>query len=274
MSRTWLLALAGVWPLTALAHSGEGSIGQAPVWFTQALFLGAWFTYALGASRRRPGPGARLAMHAAMLVTGLALFGPLDEMAESNAAWHMTQHMLLMVVVAPLLVLARPLPQWRAALGARADAVWRMLHRASRRPMACALVHAWAIWFWHAPGPYVAALESPLWHMLEHACFLFSGWLFWWSVLRPGRTGALAAAGALLFTVMHTGMLGALLSFAKVALYSEAQSAVVDQQLAGLIMWVPGGLVYLLAAVWAALRWLAAQEAAGAPLSERLPRAR
>ena len=269
-----VLALAGAWPVAALAHSGEGGIEQAPVWFTQALFLAAWFSYALGASRRRPGFGTRLAMHAAMLITGLALFGPLDEMAESNAAWHMTQHMLLMVVVAPLLVLARPLPQWRAVLGARADAVWRTLHRASRRPMACALVHALAIWFWHAPGPYVAALESPLWHVLEHACFLFSGWLFWWSVLRPGRTGALAAAGALLFTVMHTGMLGALLSFAKVPLYSEAQSAVVDQQLAGLIMWVPGGLVYLLAAVWAALRWLAAHEEAGAPLNEGLPRAR
>jgi cytochrome c oxidase assembly factor CtaG len=170
----------------------------------------------------------------------------------------MVQHMLLMVVVAPLLVLARPLPQWRAVLGARADALWRPLHRFSRHPMACALLHAAAIWFWHAPGPYVAALASPLWHVVEHACFLFSGWLFWWSVLRPGRTGALPAAGALLFTVMHTGLLGALLAFSRAPLYSDAPSALADQQLAGLVMWVPGGLVYLLVAVWAAARWLSA----------------
>jgi len=154
-------------------------------------------------------------------------------------------------------------------LGPRADALWRPLHRLSRRPMLCALLHAAAIWFWHAPGPYIAAVQTPLWHVLEHASFLLTGWLFWWSVLRPGRSGALPAAGALLFTVMHTGLLGALLSFAKVPLYSTAMSALADQQLAGLVMWVPGGLVYLLAVVWASWRWLASQEAAATdhPLS-------
>lgn len=245
-------------PLAAAAHGGEGGFAKAPVWFTQVLFVLAWITYAAGAARRQPGPGPRLAMHAAMVITGLALFGPLDERSEQSAAWHMVQHMLLMVVVAPLLVLARPLPQWRAVLGAQADALWRPLHRFSRHPMACALLHAAAIWFWHAPAPYIAALASPLWHVVEHACFLFSGWLFWWSVLRPGRAGALPAAGALLFTAMHTGLLGALLAFSRSALYSDAPSALADQQMAGLLMWVPGGLVYLLVAVWASARWLCA----------------
>jgi cytochrome c oxidase assembly factor CtaG len=237
---------------------------QLPVWITQALFVLVWGLYIGGGARRRPPLGPRLCFHSAMLVMGVALFGPLDGLAETSAAWHMVQHMLLMVVVAPLLVLARPLPQWRAVLGARVDAVWRTLHRLSRHPMACALLHAVAIWFWHAPGPYIAALESPLWHVVEHACFLFTGWLFWWSVLRPGRAAALSAAGALLFTVMHTGMLGALLVFARVPLYSGAESALAEQQMAGLVMWVPGGLVYLLAAVWAASRWLGAQEASSA----------
>jgi len=259
------LAVSSAWTAPAFAHGVEsGGIEQAPVWFTQVLFLAAWFTYAVGAARQRPSVPARLALHGAMLIVGLALFGPLDELAERSAAWHMVQHMLLIVVVAPLLVLARPLPQWRAVLGGRIDGLWRGLHRTSRRPMACALVHAVAIWFWHAPGPYGAALEVPLWHVLEHASFLFSGWLFWWSVLRPGRAGTLAAAGALLFTVMHTGLLGALLVFAEVPLYSVAQSAVVDQQMAGLLMWVPGGLVYLLVAVWAAARWLGPPRQPGA----------
>lgn len=269
--RSGVLALLGAaWPVAGSSHPVQGAgIDQAPVWLTQALFVLAWFAYAIGAARQRPRVGPRLALHSAMFMTGLALFGPLDELAERSVAWHMAQHMLLIVVVAPLLVLARPLPQWRAVLGDRADTFWRFMHRLSRRPMRCALLHAAAIWFWHAPGPYIAAVESPLWHVLEHASFLFSGWLFWWSVLRPGRTGALPAGGALLFTVMHTGLLGALLSFSKVPLYSPALSALADQQLAGLLMWVPGGLVYLLAAVWAAWRALALHAATPAdhPLS-------
>jgi cytochrome c oxidase assembly factor CtaG len=251
----------------AFAHgspSGSGAQGgfeQAPVWLAQAVFALAWLAYLAGALRQPPRSGPQLTFHTAMLVTGLALFGPLDVWAERNTAWHMAQHMLLIVVVAPLAVLARPLPQWRAVLGPTADAVWRPLHRLSRRPMVCALLHAAAIWFWHAPGPYIAAVQTPLWHVLEHACFLLTGWLFWWSVLRPGRAGVLTAAVALLFTVMHTGGLGALLSFAPVSLYSTRVTALADQQLAGLVMWVPGGVVYLLAASWAAWRWLASQDA-------------
>lgn len=259
------LTLLGAWTAPAFAHGMEsGGIEQAPVWFLQALFLAAWLTYAVGAARRKPSSRTRAVFHGAMLTAGLALFGPLDELAESSAAWHMTQHMLLIAVVVPLLVLARPLPQWRTVLGIRIDGLWRGMHRASRRPMACALVHGVAIWFWHAPGPYVAALDVPLWHVLEHASFLFSGWLFWWSVLRPGRAGTLAAAGALLFTAMHTGMLGALLVFAKVPLYRETPSALVEQQMAGLLMWVPGGFVYLLVAVWAVAGWLGPPRQPGA----------
>jgi len=268
----WVCALLmTACPAASFAHSVlplTGGFEQAPVWFAQAVFVLAWLGYVLGcraaAVLHRPRSGPRLTFHVAMLIAGLTLFGPLDELAERSTAWHMGQHMLLIVVVAPLLVLARPLAQWRAVLGSRADAVWRPLHRLSRRPMLCALLHAAAIWFWHAPGLYIAAVQSPLWHVLEHACFLLSGWLFWWSVLRPGRLGVLPAAGALLFTAMHTGLLGALLSFAKVPLYSTEVTALADQQLAGLVMWVPGGLVYLLAVVWAASRWLASQQASPA----------
>lgn len=244
----------------ALAHAiGFGdrfNIEQAPVWLAQAVLLLAWLTYTWGARRKRPPPGPRLAFHTAMGIAALALFGPLDTLAERSSAWHMGQHMLLIVVVAPLAVLARPLPQWRALIGPPADVLWRRLHRLSRYPIGCALLHAAAIWFWHAPGPYIAAVQNPAWHVLEHACFLFSGWLFWWAVLRPSRAGVLPAALALLFTVMHTGLLGALLSFASVPLYDTGSAALADQQLAGLVMWIPGGLIYLLAAAWAAGRWL------------------
>jgi putative membrane protein len=253
------LLLASALAPAAHAHGSwfSGDSAHAPIWFSQAVFVMAWFTYAFGAMRQRPQPWRRAAFHGAMLVAGVALFGPFDDWAASSTAAHMAQHMLLMVVVAPLAVLARPLVQWRAALGPPVDAVWRACARLSRHPMRCALLHATAIWVWHAPAPYMAAVMHTGLHVLEHASFLFTGWLFWWSVLRPGREGVLQAALALLFTVTHTGMLGALLTFAQVPLYWRESRELWDQQLAGLLMWIPGGMVYVLAAGWAAWRWLA-----------------
>lgn len=249
----------------ALAHEG-GATGhsEVPLWLAQAVFALAWLAYVRGALQTPPPALRHLGFHVTMLLAGLSLFGPFDAWAVRSTAWHMVQHMMVMVVVAPLLVLARPLPQWRAAIGPAADRVWRGLMGASRRPMLCALLHAAAIWFWHAPGPYIAAVQHTGLHVLEHACFLFTGWLFWWSVLRPGRHRVLMAAMALLFTATHTGMLGALLTFARAPLYAVESGDLADQQLAGLVMWIPGGMVYLLAAVWAGFRWLGGLERRGA----------
>lgn len=255
--------VAAALPLAAGAHgnvlAGEGA--HAPIWLSQGLFAAAWLTYLIGAARRSPGLSRQLLFHGAMALTGFALFGPFDEWADSSTAMHMAQHMLLIVGVAPLAVLARPLPQWRACIGRAADSLWRPLLRASRHPAACALLHAAAIWIWHAPGPYMAAVADNWLHVAEHASFLFTGWLFWWSVLRAGRQDALGAALALLFTATHTGMLGALLTFAGQPLYALESQDLWDQQLAGLIMWIPGGGIYLLAAAWAGYRWLAQAKA-------------
>lgn len=245
-------------PGLAQAH-GNLVIGQsaaAPIWLAQALFVAAWLGYALGAKRVRPARYRQLLLHGAMLLGGAALFGPFDSWAESSTAMHMVQHMLVIVVMAPLLVLARPLAQWRALLGSGLDPLWRVPARASRHPMACALLHAAAIWIWHAPAPYEAALHHSGLHVLEHASFLLTGGLFWWSVLGAGRRGAPMAGVALLFTLMHTGMLGALLTFAAQPLYLGESRDLWDQQLAGLIMWIPGGAVYLAATAWTLYRWL------------------
>jgi putative membrane protein len=246
-------------PLLALAHSPDavqGGDARWPLWLAQLVWgLGA-LAYGRGAWRQRPPPGAGAAFAAAWLLGAWALFGPLDAWADGSTAWHMVQHMLLILGVAPLAVLARPLAQWRAALGPGLDALWRALHRLSRRPLACALLHAVVLWFWHAPVHYQLALVQPLWHVLAHASFVLSGWLFWWAVLRPGQGGVLSAAAALLFTLTHTGLLGAWLTFAPRPLYGVQSGSLQDQQLAGLLMWVPGGLVYGLVGVWAAWRWL------------------
>lgn len=246
-------AAALAWPALAGAHAPGGAVAGPlhdwPVWAAQLLFAGTWLAFLAGALRRPPAPGRRAAFHGAMLVLGLALFGPLDTLAARSTAWHMVQHLLLMAVVPPLLVAARPLAQWRAATGRGLDAAWRLLLACARRPLACAAVHALAVWAWHAPGPYMAALDDPLWHALEHASFLSTAWLLWWSVLAAGRRQLLQALAALLSTLAQTGMLGALLAFAPRPLYGAEATGLADQQLAGLLMWVPGGLVYLAAAL-------------------------
>lgn len=265
----WLaLPVLALWPVGVAAHGGVvvGADAPAPQWLLRGFYVLCWFGYAFGAALRRPTPWRRAGFHLAMLVAGLTLFGPLDRLAALSTAWHMSQHMLLMVVVAPLLVMARPGPQWCALLGpGPALRTWlrhllltvgRALVRASRHPMACAMLHALAIWAWHAPVLYMAAVADAGLHVLEHVSFAFTAVLFWWAVLYPGRRRLPQAALALLFTLMHTGLLGAALTFAPVPLYGGASGELRDQQLAGLLMWVPGGMVYVLACAVATFRWL------------------
>lgn len=175
------------------------------------------------------------------LVVALALLSPLHHYAERLLWAHMVQHEALMVVAAPLLVLGRPLEAWSWALrwGAR---VPRLLSD----PLFAWALHAGSLWLWHAPAFFDAAAGSDWLHLAQHASFFLPAALFWWTVLgcdaRP-----LAALLALFTTMLHTGALGALMTFAPSAWY--AGYALEDQQLAGLVMWVPAGLAYPLAAL-------------------------
>ena len=254
-------------PLAARAHApwDTGALSHLPIWGSQAVLFAAWVLYVPGAARVRPSAFGRTAFHAGMVAAGVALFGPFDDWAASSTAMHMVQHMLLMVVAAPLWVLAQPLPQWRATLGRAGDWWWVPVLRAGRHPMACAALHAVAIWLWHLPGPYMAAVGNNWWHVAEHASFALTAWLFWWSVMRARPGAELHAALALLFTLMHTGLLGALLTFAQTPLYFRESRELWDQQLAGLVMWVPGGAAYLGAAAWCGHRWLARLQRTASP---------
>ena len=235
-------------PLTATGHEQLAAL-------LAALLLGlVWVFYLVGIRHRTAGAGRQVLFHAATLLCVLSLFGPLDDWAKASTAAHMTQHMLLMVVVAPLWVLSRPLPQLVNGSPGRLAAFWRLVARSAAHPMWMAYLHAIAIWFWHTPEFYMLAVEDPWWHAVEHAAFLFTALLFWWAVLEGSGRRAPWALLALLFTLMHTGFLGAILSFADAPLYGEARG-LEDQQLAGLIMWVLGGIPYLLASGWLAWRW-------------------
>lgn len=248
-------ALIAGTPTLAHAHGlVDGTLTQRlPALLTALLLFAAWLAYVAGG--RRVAARRAWLFHLTTTLALLVLIGPFDAWASTGAALHMVQHMLLMVVIAPLWVLARPLPQWRASVGGRARWLWIGALQAARMPLTMALMHGAMIWVWHAPRPYMLALDNPWWHALEHACFLFSAGLFWWAVLNAGATLRGRAMLALLVTLMHTGLLGALLTFATTPLYRDATD-LYDQQLAGLIMWVPGGLIYLIAAVWSVHLWM------------------
>jgi putative membrane protein len=180
----------------------------------------------------------------------------------------MLQHELLMMVAAPLLVLGRPLAAWTWALRPdwrrRMAGVirWRWLAfawSALTRPVCAWALHAVALWAWHIPPFFEAALHNEGLHILQHASFFVTALLFWWAVLgSDARSKTSAFAMVYLFTtMMHTSALGALLSLAPTPWYAPyvpltaalGLDPVDDQQLGGLIMWVPAALAYVVAAL-------------------------
>jgi putative membrane protein len=248
-------------PEVARAHSPFGGETQEQwVALGTAAVLGAlWGAYVLGARRTPPRRLRAISFHSGVLLAFLALLGPLDEWAKTSTAMHMIQHMVLMVVIPPLWVLSQPIPQLVAGGGKVAAMSTTLVLRMARHPLWAAYAHGVVIWFWHVPYFYMLAVENPWWHAVEHACFLVSAGVFWWALLRFGRSNAAWSLLALLLTLMHTGFLGAVLSFARAPLYGEARD-LQDQQLAGLIMWVLAAIPYLLASAWIGHRWLRQME--------------
>lgn len=220
--------------------------------FTVALIALAALWYAAGVHRlwRRAGRGRGVTrLHAAAFSAGMALLAlavlsPLHDAAERLLWAHMIQHELLMVLAAPLLVLGRPLQAFAHVVPLR-------LPRFFSDPLVAWTAHAAAIWLWHLPAAFDAALGSEAWHFAQHASFLATAVIFWWTIAARADLGALLS---LFSTMIYTGALGALLAFARAPWY--AGFALDDQQLAGLIMWVPAGLAYPAAALFIASRWL------------------
>jgi len=244
--------------------------------------------YALGTRRmRRSGatfvaPWARAAFWVGWCTIILALLSPLHPLSEELFWTHMVQHELLMTVAAPLLVVGRPLlvclrglpaswqPPVTRAWGTRSlRRSWSVL----TRPVDAWLLHGAVIWIWHAPLLFDAALQSDAVHALQHAAFLGTALLFWESLLYARSQAATAGIGivALFTTAVHTGALGALMTFARTPWYPTYADRALqwgftplqDQQLAGLIMWIPGSLAYLIVALVLAARWLRDSENAG-----------
>ncbi|HYX62750.1 MAG TPA: cytochrome c oxidase assembly protein [Burkholderiales bacterium] len=226
---------------------------------TIALLLLAAGAYAAGLRRlwARAGMGRGIAFSKAALfysgcaVAGVAVLG-LHELAEERLWAHMIQHELLMVVAAPMIVLGRPIETWIWALPADSRRAAR-LPRALSDPALAWVLHAAAIWVWHLPVLFEAALADPWLHLAQHASFFGTALLFWWSLLAPSHR-SFAGMASLFTTMLHTGALGALMALARGSWY--AGFSLEDQQLAGLVMWVPAGLAYPLAALFLGSQWL------------------
>jgi putative membrane protein len=202
----------------------------------------------------------------------VALISPLDTLAADSFAAHMTQHMILVMIAAPLFVLSAypvalfwALPRHWAHRSARRLQQGRAIWRWITQPLVAWAIFAAALWLWHVPRFYNAALANNSIHFLEHGCFFAAAALFWWVLIRPGGRRKQVQYGLnvlyLFTTTLQSGALGALLTFSSQPWYSNygnvpGLTALSDQQLAGLIMWLPGGVFFVLLASVYFIAWL------------------
>jgi putative membrane protein len=249
---------------------------------TAAVLLVSSGMYAAGVIRlwRHAGAGRgirwwQIACFAAGIATlAIALLSRLAVWSQSSFALHMTQHELLMLVAAPLLIVAQPgvafmwaLPApWRPRVAALRTPKTLRWWRHLTSPVTVFALHGAAIWIWHLPALFGAALDHDAIHALQHVSFTASAALFWWAMVngRYGRLGYGAAVAYVFITAVHTSALGALLVFASspwLPEYVRSASAshvdpLADQQLAGLLMWIPSGTLFMLLGLGLFAAWI------------------
>lgn len=277
MRRLALLLL--VTPASALAHEGE--VHDAPGWTLDPLLtvplllvLGLFLLGARRLWRRsdlgRPGLLRTLLLFlSGWLVLALAVVSPLHEGGERSFTLHMIEHELIMLVATLLLASSRPggVLAWGLPKGlAAAFHGWGPhLSRGLTEPVTATVLQAAALIAWHLPLLFDAALRSQAVHILQHASFVLTSLLFWSAMLGVRRERAGLSAACLFVTSLVGGGLGALMAvstspwyapYAAMPLTGIGLDPAADQQLAGLIMWVPGGLVHAGAALFFLHRWL------------------
>jgi putative membrane protein len=279
--------------VAANAHGGEdhGAPGWSfdPwVWVPLGTLL---IVFLIGASRlsSRSDRGRQdLRRRAALFLSGwavliLSLLSPLHQGGERSLTLHMIEHELIMMVAMLLVaasssggILAWGLPQparkllvgsWRAPI----TKLWRAL----TEPITATLMQGVVMCVWHVPALFDRTLQSRGWHIAQHASFILASLLFWWAMLHVrGRSNYGVSAACLFVTSLIGGALGALMSFSSspwFAPYARMQLSAIgldpttDQQLAGLLMWIPGGLVHAGFALFMIYKWLQFAERNHAP---------
>lgn len=238
--------------------------------------------YLVGSVRRGKQPGLarqHLAFAAGWSSLSLALVSPLHRLGDVLFSAHMLQHEFLLLIAAPLFAASHVgvtlLYAFRRAsrqpIGAAIARIERIpLLSSVLSPLGAFLLHAAALWVWHIPYLYQATLNSDLVHALQHLSFLLSGILFWSALYGAGCSRMTYGSGVFYVfgTATHCGALGALLTFSRVAWYPVYDdrtqiwrlTPLEDQQLGGLLMWVPSSVVFIAIGIWLFARWLAASE--------------
>jgi cytochrome c oxidase assembly factor CtaG len=263
--------------LTELAWSWEFDVGVVvPLVISAAL-------YAAGVMRlwRAAGVGRGVRRWQAAAFTGgwitlvVALVSPLHPWGNVLFSAHMVQHELLMLVAAPLLAISQPLVamlkalpgSWSRAITAwSVSGVWQRVWATITHPLVAWLIHAVVLWAWHIPVLFDATLTNDFIHALQHLSFLLSALLFWWSILcSPAWRMSLGVAVLYMFTTaLHSGFLGALITFATTSWYPAYQDTTAawgltpleDQHLGGLIMWAPAYSIYIVFALATFVVWM------------------
>ena len=253
-----------------------------PLLLTAGIYLRGWCDL----HRRLPRRFAvwrLIAFQAGLLTLFLAVASPLHPLAELLLQFHMIQHMLLMMVIPPLLLLGAPIlpllrglprPVLQHGLGPFfASTGLQRLGRFLTHPLVCLLAFTVSNVAWHVPGLYETALQSEFWHDVQHVCFLGTGLLFWWPVVQPWpsrpRWPAWAMIPYLLFADIQNTALSAFLIFSERVLYPTYAavprlwgiSVLDDQAAAGAIMWVPGSVIFLVPVAVLAIRLLESSRA-------------
>ena len=274
-----ILASLPAWSLAITNHRQVNQWTWPPLIVIPLLLTAG--LYGLGASKmlRRGNHRRPFVWQIAFFALGwislvIALDSPIHELGEQLFWVHMTQHEILMLVSAPLLVLGRPLipflwalpPAWRDSVAHVGrlrpfKKVWEL----TSAPFSAWLISALALWIWHAPWLFDQTLRSDWIHAAQHTTFLATALIFWWPVVN--RTPGLGYGGGLVYiftTILHTSVLGALLTFAPRPWYSSYVitapawhlTALEDQQIGGLIMWIPAGTLLLIVALVLLVKWL------------------
>jgi putative membrane protein len=208
------------------------------------------------------------AFFAGIIAVALALLSPIAVYSERLFFMHMIQHLLLLLVAPPLLLLGRPLvpslwglpAPWRVRVGQElvpGRPLARLGHLLTT-PLVAVAAFVITLAVWHIPDFYDAAQGRSVTHDLEHLMFFGTALLYWWPVIHPaGGRRRLSYGRALPYLLppfLESIVIGVLLTFAERPLYRTYAdvampwgfTVVNDQQLGGLIMWIPGGMFFLI----------------------------
>jgi cytochrome c oxidase assembly factor CtaG len=248
---------------------------------TSVVYLRGWLILRRRNGRRWHG-GHLAAFLGGLAAIYLALASPIEPFADLLLQVHMVQHLLLIMVAPPLLWLGAPLFPLLRGLPRSIRVYWAvpLLSSPQLRRLFGWLVHPLtalplflvATWFWHVPPVYDLALRSTSWHYVQHICFLGTALLFWYPIVRPypsrPRWSLWLLLPCLLLADLSNTALSALLTFSDRVLYPYYEavphlaglSALEDQSAAGVLMWVPGSVAFLLPLCGIGVRLLSGRE--------------